>query len=529
MSLVDIKICGQPDYAAARTADKYIELERTPSGFAAGDITVEYRNGEVTVSADSTPVRFVYLRWHGKTEGVRCYSDAVERGYGNLGWYPLAPNRYLPWYTILSDGCRSWGFGAATNPDMMVYWQCDTQGIKLTLDTRCGTRGVRLGGKTISAKLVSAESKEGENPFAFAKRFCKILCPNPILPDRPVYGGNNWYYAYGQSSEQEILLDSEVIARMAEGFENRPFMVIDDGWQKLSPDVHAAGRPYEIGNAKFPDMKELADKMRVRGVRPGIWCRPIWSLDERDPESIRSARNREYLDLTNPQTHEIVASDIARLTRDWGYELVKYDFSAFDTFGTWGQSPENYLGLSGDWSWQDESVTNAQATKSLYKTIYENSNGALLIGCNVIGHLATGYIHIHRSGDDTSGHEWERSVLMGVNTLAFRLPQHKAFFDADPDCVGITGMIPWEYNRRLLELFAVSGEPLFVSAKPSEVTPEVERDLKAAFALASRAEETLEPLDWFDTVIPAKYMHNGEIKEFEWLMNRGYRGNYRNY
>ena len=33
---------------------------------------------------------------------------------------------------------------------------------------------------------------------------------------------------------------------------------------------------------------------------------------------------------------------------------------------------------------------------------------------------------------------------MGVNTLAFRLPQHNTFYHIDADCVGIFGMIPWE-------------------------------------------------------------------------------------
>ena len=48
----------------------------------------------------------------------------------------------------------------------------------------------------------------------------------------------------------------------------------------------------------------------------------------------------------------------------------------------------------------------------------------------------------------TSGVEWERTRNMGVNTLAFRLPQHRAFFDMDADCVGITGKIDWNKNRQ---------------------------------------------------------------------------------
>ena len=37
----------------------------------------------------------------------------------------------------------------------------------------------------------------------------------------------------------------------------------------------------------------------------------------------------------------------------------------------------------------------------------------------------------NRTGDDTSGRIWERTRRMGVNTLAFRLPQHNAFYHID--------------------------------------------------------------------------------------------------
>ena len=56
-------------------------------------------------------------------------------------------------------------------------------------------------------------------------------------------------------------------------------------------------------------------------------------------------------------------------------------------------------------------------------------------GCNTIGHLSVGLFDASRTGDDVSGREWERTRRMGVNTLAYRLPQHKTFFQLDADCV----------------------------------------------------------------------------------------------
>ena len=66
----------------------------------------------------------------------------------------------------------------------------------------------------------------------------------------------------------------------------------------------------------------------------------------------------------------------------------------------------------------------------------------------------------------TSGISWERTRKMGINTLAFRLCQHRTFFDVDADCLGVTGKIPWAQNRQWAELLAQSGTPFLASIKP---------------------------------------------------------------
>ena len=46
------------------------------------------------------------------------------------------------------------------------------------------------------------------------------MCTDPIFPEFPVYGSNNWYYAYGDSSEEEILSDTDYILKLTEGVKN---------------------------------------------------------------------------------------------------------------------------------------------------------------------------------------------------------------------------------------------------------------------------------------------------------------------
>lgn len=143
------------------------------------------------------------------------------------------------------------------------------------------------------------------------------------------------------------------------------------------------------------------------------------------------------------------------------------------------------------------------------------------MGCNCIGHLGAGFLHINRTGDDTSGKVWERTRQRGVNTLAFRLIQHNSFFAADADCVGITEDIPWEKNREWLRLLSKSGTPLFVSVKPGSLNRNQESELMQAFARASQQADVAVPEDWMDTTCPVQWKINGNMERFEWYEKAG--------
>jgi len=149
------------------------------------------------------------------------------------------------------------------------------------------------------------------------------------------------------------------------------------------------------------------------------------------------------------------------------------------------------------WHFYDRSLTSAQVVKQLYRAIFEQATktGMLVQGCNVVGHLGVGFMQINRTGDDTSGLQWERTRQIGVNTLAFRLPQHGSFYATDADCVGISDSIDWELNRQWMDLLARTGTPLFFSARPGSLTAGQEDQLRQALALASTggAHETKTP------------------------------------
>jgi alpha-galactosidase len=377
------------------------------------------------------------------------------------------------------------------------------------LDTRCGGAGVLLGDRVLDAATVRCV--RGEGAFATAQALCHALCHAPRLPSDPVYGANDWYYIYGQNSAKTVLRDAEITRSLSPSAVNPPFQVIDAGW---FPSVGCNGGPYLAGNAGFPDLPGLAAEIKAKGVRPGIWIRPLLTTEPHPPD--RFLPGGTYLDPSIPAVLDLVRQDVARL-RDWGYELIKHDFTTFDALGRWGFEMTDGQMTRNGWAFADRTRTTAEILYSLYNNIRDAAGSTLLIGCNTIGHLGAGLFELQRTGDDTSGRHWERTRKMGINTLAFRMPQHNAFFAADADCVGLTTAIPWEKNRQWLELAARSGTPLFVSADPAALGTSQRDALTEAFARAATVQSPAVPLDWQQTTCPRHWrMGNGEEMTFDW-------------
>jgi len=142
----------------------------------------------------------------------------------------------------------------------------------------------------------------------------------------------------------------------------------------------------------------------------------------------------------------------------------------------------------------------------------------LITGCNTMGQLAAGLFELQRIGDDTSGQDWGRTRNMGVNCLAFRLPQNGTFFAVDADCVGqvSSNSVPWAKNSQWLDLLAHSGTPLFVSFPRETVSPEQKSALHEALVAASLPQPPAEPLDWLTDRTPERWHLDGKGTSFSW-------------
>jgi alpha-galactosidase len=532
------------DQAMTTPPRGFIDLRRAPDAViaqtATGDVRLTARNGErwtsdgivvntiarpdvlhIELSSPGVPVKRVHVRWRGDLSDARLIlGDAWERGYGDLEWRSWIPDRVMPWYFATFDGQVTNTYGVRTGARALCFWQVDPLGVSLWADVRSGGVGVELGERALAVcDVMCRAGRDGESAFAAIHAFCRAMCPNPRLPRQPLYGSNDWYWAYGNNSAATVMGDARHIVELSPAGANRPFAVIDDGWQPVRGKDKVGVGTWDHGNEKFPDMAGLAADVTRAGARPGIWIRPLQAPADA-PDAWRLPRDEQFLDPTVPEVRKKVGDDISRL-RQWGFELIKHDYTTFDIFGRWGYQMGSALTRDG-WTFASGPTrTTAEVISELYRTIREAAGESLVIGCNTVSHLSAGRFEICRVGDDTSGTEWARTRKMGVNTLAFRGAQHGAFYVADADCVGVTNTVPWSFNRQWLDLLSRSGTMLFVSLAPDALGADQRRDLRAALAIVAAPRSLGEPLDWMQTVYPSRWRLGGEERRYDWVGGDG--------
>lgn len=497
--------------------DTVVEVDRNP----AGGLRVRLAGGG--------EVSRIVLRWtRPMPAGLLVLGDAWERSYGDLGWEHLRAERMLPWYWLGHDQQtgRTVGAGVDVRPAAFCAWTVDRAGMSLWLDVRNGGSALQLGDRTIDLATVRSVGGDGPVPAIHRSLIDSMIDERlrPVLQP-PLVGANNWYYAYGVGFDPDAVLgDARTIVELSDGHPVRPYSVIDDGW---TPNSVINGGPWDAGTpGRFDDMAGLAAEIAAVGARPGLWFRPLRSREESDralaiprPDGGRGVA----LDPTRPEVRDRVAADLRRFA-DWGFELIKHDFSSFDIFGRFG--PAMGMELTDDgWSFADRSRTNAEIINELYDLIRESAGDALVLGCNTVNHLAAGVVDAQRTGDDTSGRTWERTRRMGINTLAHRLAQHGRFFAVDADCVPCTTQVPWSLHRQFLDLVARSGTALFVSVDPKARTEQTDADLAAALRIAldggAAPIDQVQPLDALQSPTPSDWRFGDQQVSYDWSGEAG--------
>jgi alpha-galactosidase len=525
LSQPDIVLVFAGDVEASRFALSRMGTEWTANGDLSEtriSVVPDLRHSTVCLESQTMPVQRVHLRWKfGLPSSVLALGDAWERSYGDLEWRPLQAERVMPWYTLLHLPGQTVGMGVKTGAKSFAFWQADPAGISLWLDVRNGSNGVRLGKRKVEmATIVLGEGENDESVFSTAQRLCRLMAEGTRVPERRgsvsvdvIYGSNDWYYAYGTNTSDGILRDADLVRSLAPSGGPMPFTVIDDGYQDHS---------------RFPDMSKLAADIRRRNVMPGVWIRPL-RASAKAPANLLLPNGRWKgggseppplaYDPTIPEALDAIAA-VATEACAWGFDLIKHDFTTFELFGQWGSE----MGASptrGSWHFNDRTKTNAEIVTDLYRRLRSScGEDRVILGCNTIGHLSVGIFDASRTGDDVSGREWERTRRTGVNTLAFRLPQHRTFFALDADCVTFTPDVPWSVTRQWLQAVARSGTVLLVSPDPRAVGREQREALREAFELCAH-QPTSEPLNWLESRSPSAWHGSEGTESYNWLLEDG--------
>ncbi len=473
----------------------------------------------IYLTAQKDRPRFISMRWKCKQmKRVSVMGDAWERLQSDAHFGPLNAERYLPWYFVVTDGQHTDACGVMVQPNSFVSFSIDSEGVNGWFDVRCGAKGVELDGRCLHVADIVCRHYDGITSFEALCDFCKVMSPHPILPKEPVYGGNNWYYAYGNSSAEEILSDATLLAEMTEDNVVKPFMVIDDCWQP-----ERCSGPW-VPNEKFADMGDLTQKLNDMGVRAGIWIRFLSNqkvfAEHPEYKIVKPNNDNTLLDPSREEVLEIVREDIARI-KSWGFELIKHDYSSWDMFEKFGNVMNGTVEDRDDWAFFDTKRTSAEIVLNFYRTIRDAcGEDVMVLGCNTFSHLCAGLVEINRTGDDTSGDNWDRTRTFGVNTLAFRMPQHNAFYAVDADCAGfLENKIPWELNKQWVDLLSKSGTPLFVSCPQGLLTEQQKAFMKQAYKQAEKQDTIAVPLDWEYNMDPCRWLIDGKEEVYDWTLD----------
>lgn len=368
-----------------------------------------------------------------------------------------------------------------------------------------------------NAKTLESNTKikKQKGKCSFASR----MCVQPILPKTPVFGVNNWYWAYGNISQESVLRETEYLCQMTEGTIHRPYMIIDDGWQ--------LNRTYGLGayiggpwmpNDRFPDMYKLTSSIHERGVNTGIWFRPLLTLG-RIPEEAKLANSAggQIMDPSHPYTLDRVRKDAATIA-GMGFDLIKHDFTTVDIFGSGLFEREHGVFFcKEDRCFYNQTKTTAMIVKELYCAIQEGVGQSLILGCNVIGHLSAGIHALQRVGDDTSGRSFEWTVRNAVNSM-MRLPQNGKFFMIDPDCAAFTEKVSADRNLDFLEMCAFTGVTTLASVVPGILTSAQMKRIRSIYHMADQGGCGLNIENFDKTALPECFVSDdGVIRRiFNW-------------
>ncbi len=187
----------------------------------------------------------------------------------------------------------------------------------------------------------------GSDTYSALEGYAEIIGKlNKARVNSIVNGWCNWFFTYEHITEDEVVRNAEFASRILKPY-GMEYMQIDEGYQKWHGEWDA--------NDRFPHgMKWLADRIHSYGLKPGLWIAPYvisepteifqkhkeWLIKNPDgslkrvgpwpDENTDWAKNenpkRYGLDITHPDAAIWMYNLFEKVTKQWGYEMIKIDF-----------------------------------------------------------------------------------------------------------------------------------------------------------------------------------------------------------
>ena len=323
-------------------------------------------------------------------------------------------------------------------------------------------------------------------------------------------GWCSWYHYYADISHDSLAKNAHILAksRSSIGFN---VCLIDDGymtswgdWTSLKPGKFA----------KEGGMRVLADAMRSKGMKPGVWLAPFacdkgsdlarqhpdWIIRNDAGRIANSANCGKFfygLDATNPAVRKHVYDTIRRAVRDWGFEVLKLDFLYASC-------------LEGNGKY-DPSMSRAEAMYLGLRTIRAAAGrDTFIIGCGCPIGSAVGFADGMRVSCDTGPTyvpefplpHWDSGTLPALkgmlrNTMTRAVIGHR-WWHNDPDCLllGETTSLTDDEVVSAASIIALTGGMLLLSDDMEKVS---EKRLSVAKRVFPLTGVTAVPLDLHST------------------------------
>jgi len=381
---------------------------------------------------------------------------------------------------------------------------------------------------------------EGTEPEMFERWFALLETPLPTTS--PAIGWTSWYQYFTKISEEVLLQNlnsfaafchsersEESVENITQEFHNQTlhstqhdeksaFFQIDDGWQTAVGDWLSVKPAFPRG------MGFLAEKIRERGLLPGLWLAPFvaaqdsdlakkhpdWLLKGANGKPLKVGRNPMWggwyhaLDFYNNEVRNHLGGVFHMVLDKWGYELVKLDF----LFAVCLAPPPG--------------KTRGQVMHEAMEFLRKLAGTKKILGCGVPLGSAFGLVDYCRIGGDIHL-SWEHRLLSflrfreRVSTLASlrstlgRWQLNGRAFHNDPDVFILRNenqkLTPVQ-QQTVLTINALLGNLLFTSDDVGNYSPEQMAELEAALELRGSRVEGVSEME--KDVYRIDFENNGE-------------------